>query len=51
MHPPTSTLNLRRRNHSCVVSKFAYSHNDGDGPCDGHITLTSTSSYGSFHLK
>ena len=27
LHPPTSTLNIRSQNHSCVFSKFTYLHN------------------------
>ena len=50
-HPPTSTLNLRSQNHSRVCSKFTYLHNNSDVPCDGHITLASISSHGSFTLK
>ena len=27
LHSPTSTLSFRGRNHSCIFSKFTYSHN------------------------
>ena len=27
LHPPTSTLSVRGKNHSCISSKFTFSHN------------------------